>query len=65
MTMAERIKAARINAGVSQAGLAKNAGIQQSMISRYESGETEPTITSLLKLAEALGVKVDDLLGGK
>lgn len=46
----------RLNAGLSQAVLAKLMGTQQPAIARLEKGETEPNLSTMLKLAEALGV---------
>ncbi len=46
-----------------QAELAAKVGIQKQNVSRYENGRVEPRETMLGKLAEALGVTREELLG--
>ena len=50
---------------MTQEQLAQAAGIHRVTIARYESGATSPTVRSLEKLAEALGVSVSELVDGK
>lgn len=53
---------------VSQDQLARRTGIHPTAIGRFERGDREPRLTSILRLAEGLGVKpgrlVDDLSQG-
>ena len=49
--------------GITQRGLAKRAGITQAALFRLESGETDPRLGTLRKLAKALNVTVADLIG--
>ena len=60
----ERIKEVRLQKGISQADLVgKMQGeIDPTNISRIESGRTNPTIYTLYRLAEALEVKVIELI---
>ena len=51
----DRIIAKRKNDGLTQAKLAKKMKTKQSVISRFESGGTNPTLEFLKKLADALG----------
>lgn len=44
----------RLAQGISQAVLAKRVGTKQSAISRFESGEYNPTLGFLQKVAKAL-----------
>ncbi|MBI4730071.1 MAG: helix-turn-helix transcriptional regulator [Acidobacteria bacterium] len=46
---------ARAEAGLTQAQLAKRIGTSQPMIARWESGAQVPSVTSLLRIAEATG----------
>ncbi|MCE5211529.1 MAG: XRE family transcriptional regulator [Deltaproteobacteria bacterium] len=56
-----RIKQARIAAGLSLRGLAEASGnyISAQVIQKYEQGITNPGSDVLIKLAKALGVKVE------
>src|SRR3954452_20896690 len=59
----EIIKRLRQEAGLSQAGLAAAAGIHTRQITRYESGEQQPALGVAHRLAQALGVTLDELAG--
>ena len=50
------ISSLRLNAGLSQAQLAERLGTQQGNISRWEREPTELQVTTILRLAAALGV---------
>jgi uncharacterized protein len=52
----EALLAARIGAGMTQAQLAARIGTTQSAIARLESGTTKPTVETLSRLADALGL---------
>lgn len=41
-----------------------NSSVSRSMISKIERGEADPTTTILSRLAEALKVRVSELIGG-
>ena len=49
--------------GMTQADLGSAAGIAPAAISHFETGQRVPSVESLLKLADALSVSVDFLLG--
>ncbi len=53
----------RKKAGYSQYTLADETGISQRMIAYYETQGGRPPADVLLKLADALGVTIDELLG--
>lgn len=57
------IKSRRKNLGMTQKQLAKNVGVTDVTISRYENGEREPSFTEFIKLCEVLGMKVEDFMG--
>jgi transcriptional regulator with XRE-family HTH domain len=48
--------------GWSQADLAKITGLTPAAISQFLSGERDPSLSSLIKLAQAFQVKIDDLI---
>lgn len=56
------IKTIRIREGLSQEQLAEKAGISRISVVRYESGERSPDVAVAVRLAKALGCKVDDLI---
>ena len=49
----------RIAKGLSQAQLAKLVGTKQPGIARLESGKTEPKLSFLRRVAEALGYRLE------
>ncbi len=49
---------ARKNAGLTQAELAKRIGADKGYISRIERGLTVPTVSTLYKIAAAMGLRV-------
>jgi transcriptional regulator with XRE-family HTH domain len=52
--LGKKIKLARIEADMTQEGLAEATGILQKSISRYENGVSLPTLETLEKIADAL-----------
>ena len=48
-----------------QGQLSLKSGVSRISISRYESGQREPTLTIAAKLAAALNCSVDDLVERK
>jgi len=58
-----RLRALRIQRGLSQHKLAEHAGLDKNMPSELERGYINPTLETLLKLARALDVEVSDLIG--
>ncbi len=56
--ISEKVLSLRIEAGLTQAKLAKKIGTKQESIARLESGKTPPSITFLEKVAKALDMKL-------
>ena len=54
----EAVLKARVQKGITQEQLAKKIGTKQSAIARIESGNANPSIGFLQKLADALGKKL-------
>ncbi len=48
----------RIKRGITQKELARMVGTKQSAISRFESGDYNPTLSFLGKMADALGAEI-------
>ena len=57
-----RLKDLRRTKGISQLKLALDLNTNQNTISRYETGEREPGINELIKIADYFNVSVDYLL---
>jgi transcriptional regulator with XRE-family HTH domain len=58
-----RLREARLSAGLSQSDLEDISGIPKARLSRYENGHVEPSIQTLNRLAQALNVSEASLLG--
>lgn len=58
-----RLRAAREKRDISQDELAKRSGLQPSAISHFETGTRKPSFDNLRRLADALDVTTDYLLG--
>ncbi|MBD5131144.1 MAG: helix-turn-helix transcriptional regulator [Clostridiales bacterium] len=63
MNIGEELKYHRQKANLSQRELAKLIGISQQNISRWENNEVEPSISSLIVLADYYGITLDELIG--
>lgn len=59
------IRSARIAQGMTQQTLAERADLSVPYISRVERGEKEPSLSTLLRVADALDIGLDELLGLK
>ena len=57
------LKELREEKGISQAKLGNVLKLNQSNIAKYETGEREPSIDILVKIAEFFGVSVGYLVG--
>ena len=58
-----RLKELRQKKGLTQLRLATELNTTQNTISRYETGEHEPGIAELIKIADYVHVSVDYLIG--
>lgn len=58
----ERIQLARQRALLTQTALAERLGVHQGTVSHWESGHFDVGVTTLLRIAEALGVAASSLL---
>jgi transcriptional regulator with XRE-family HTH domain len=61
--LGKRIRAKRRALGMSQEGLAHEAGLDRSYVGRIERGEHNLTFVSLVKIARAMGCDVAALTG--
>lgn len=63
--LGNRIRELRTGKGLSQEELSNEADIPLSQIGRIERGETNPTISTLFVISEALGTNLTSLLDFK
>lgn len=61
-TILSRLKECRESKNISQLELSLRSGISQTMISQMESGRKIPTITTFLKICEALDILPETIL---
>ena len=59
----ENLKQLRKQSKLTQSELSKKINISRIKISRYENGEVEPNISTLIKLADYFNVSIDFLIG--
>lgn len=57
-----KLRKVRKALGLTQRRLAILSGVDRVSIARYETGRVSPNIRNLTKLADALGVPVDELV---
>lgn len=59
----DKIRDARMRIGLTQEELAELARLNRVTVAKYESGKVEPGAQALSRIADALDVTVDELLG--
>lgn len=59
----ERLKELRLEKGLGQIALAKELGVGKSVISLWELGKCEPTLSNLIAIARFFDVSLDWLAG--
>jgi transcriptional regulator with XRE-family HTH domain len=57
------MRAARIRANLTQEGVALAAEIDRPSVVRIEQGQQSPTLDTLIRLADAIGVPLRELVG--
>jgi len=60
-----RLRQLRERRRISRRVLSELCGLSKNMIAVYESGEKEPTASTVIQIAEFFGVSTDYLLGKK
>jgi transcriptional regulator with XRE-family HTH domain len=60
--LGETIRSIRKEAGLTQEKLAEKADLHHNFIGEVERGNMEISLTSLMKIAKALGIRVRDLV---
>lgn len=65
MIFSTQLKKLRVERKLSQDALAEQLFISRQSISKYETGESTPDLENLIKIADILGVSLDELVLGK
>jgi len=60
--LGNNLKKIRLEKGMSQGDICRASGMDRGYISRVESGQKNPTISNLEKIAKALKISPDELL---
>ena len=60
--LGQNLKRIRTKKAISQTSISKELGIDRAFISNIENGKTNPTLSTIAKLAKAVGVSIDILL---
>lgn len=59
----ERLRALRLEKGIGQVQLAKEFDVGKSIVSLWELGKCEPTLSKLVAIAKYFDVSIDYLAG--
>jgi putative transcriptional regulator len=62
ISLGKKIKEVRLSKKISQTEIAYRCGFDKSNYNTIEAGKRNPTVTSLIKIAKALDVKLIELL---
>lgn len=60
--LGENLKRIRTEKDISQGDIARKLVVDRGFISTIENGKTNPTLATITKLAEAVGVTTNELL---
>jgi len=60
--LGKNLKRIRTEKAITQGDIVRTLGISRSFVSNIENGKTNPTLATISKLAEAIGVSSDELL---
>ena len=60
--LGRNLKRIRTEKGITQGDIAKSLGVSRGFVSNLENGKTNPTLATITRLANAVGVTTDELL---
>src|SRR5689334_3209931 len=56
-----RIREERLKRGVTLRALARAVGVSASMVSQIETGKSQPSVSTLYAITQALGISIEDV----
>ena len=60
--LGKNLKRIRIKKGISQGEISRILKVDKSFVSNIENGKTNPTLSTIAKIAQAVGVSVGELM---
>ena len=60
--LGSNLKRIRTKKGISQGDIGRELKVSRGFVSTIENGKTNPTLSTISKIAKALGVSTDELL---
>ena len=63
-SVGDKIREIRLSKGITQKQLSERLNTSQQNLAQYENGKRNPKIATLKKIADALNVELDELMGG-
>ena len=60
--LGQNLKRIRTKKGISQGDIARELGVSRGYISTIENGKTNPTLSTIARIAKALNITNDELL---
>lgn len=60
--LGKNLKRIRTAKGISQGEISRKLAVDKSFVSNIENGKTNPTLTTIAKIAKAIGVSVGELM---
>ncbi|MBP1553841.1 MAG: helix-turn-helix transcriptional regulator [Oscillospiraceae bacterium] len=63
MTFGKKISELRKSAGLSQEQFGEMFGVSRQSVSKWESDQTMPELTTIIRIADFFSISVDELLG--
>lgn len=60
--LGNNLKRLRTKKGITQGDIARSLGVSRGFVSNIENGKTNPTLATIARLANAIGVTSDELL---
>jgi transcriptional regulator with XRE-family HTH domain/quercetin dioxygenase-like cupin family protein len=61
----ERLRATRLERGLSLRALARQLGVSASLISQIETGKSQPSVSTLYAMTSVLGVSIEHVFEGR